>query len=230
MSHKADFERNYFLDDIPLTDAKERFERHVSILGVSDDPITECVPLRESVGRVAANAIFAKISSPHVTTSAMDGIAIRFEASVGATETRPLKLRDVDFGWVDTGDPIPAGFDAVVMIEDIEKLSDSEVLIRNPVAPYQHIRKIAEDIAAPELLVREGVVITALDLACLGAAGLSEIEVNREPRVSLIPTGSELIRVGETPEPGQIIEFNSVFLSALIEDWGAKATVEPLPE
>lgn len=227
MAHKADFERNYFLDDIPLMDAKERFERHVGAIGVSDDLITEFVPLRESVGRVSANAIFAKISSPHVTTSAMDGIAIRFEASLGATETRPLKLTESDFEWVDTGDPIPTGFDSVVMIEDIQKLSDNEVVIRNPVAPYQHIRKIAEDIAAPELLVRGGVVITALDLACLGAAGLSEIEVNREPRVSLIPTGSELIKIGETPQPGQIIEFNSVFLSALIEDWGAKAIVEP---
>ena len=65
MAHKADFERNYFLDDIPLMDAKERFERHVGAIGVSDDLITEFVPLRESVGRVSAKAIFAKISSPH---------------------------------------------------------------------------------------------------------------------------------------------------------------------
>ena len=162
-----DFERNYFLKDIPLQTAQTKYKNHLNEIRYGDAGSTESIAIKDSVGRVSSQSVLAKISSPHVTTSAMDGIAIKYQSSVGATETRPIKLQEgSDFVWVDTGDPIPEGFDSVIMIEDLERLARNEVVIRNPVAPYQHVRKIAEDIAAPELLIQKGAVIRSLDLAC----------------------------------------------------------------
>jgi len=232
MSPQADFERNYFLKDIPLQIAQDKYQNHLLDIGALLKKETEIISIKDSVGRVSSQPVFAKISSPHVTTSAMDGVAIKYESSLGATETRPIKLIEGPaFLWVDTGDPVPEGFDSVIMIEDLEKYSANEIIIRNPVAPYQHVRKIAEDIAAPELLLQQGAIIRSLDLACLGAAGLSDVKVNIPPKVCFIPTGTELVKIGETPGPGQIIEFNSIFLSALVEDWGAEASVlNPVPD
>ena len=227
-----DFKRNYFLKDIPLQAAQDRYKNHLNYIRFVEAGGTETLPINDSVGRVSSQSVFAKISSPHVTTSAMDGIAIKYESSVGATETRPIKLHEgSDFMWVDTGDPIPEGFDSVIMIEDLEKLTSNELVIRSPVAPYQHIRKIAEDIAAPELLIQKGAVIRSLDLACLGASGLSEVEVTSRPKVCFIPTGTELVKIGQKPSPGQIIEFNSVLMSALVAEWGGEAFVaDPVPD
>ena len=206
-----DFERNYFLKDIPLQTAQTKYKNHLNEIRYGDAGSTESIAIKDSVGRVSSQSVLAKISSPHVTTSAMDGIAIKYQSSVGATETRPIKLQEgSDFVWVDTGDPIPEGFDSVIMIEDLERLARNEVVIRNPVAPYQHVRKIAEDIAAPELLIQKGAVIRSLDLACLGAAGFSEVEVNSRPKICFIPTGTELVQIGQTPNSGEIIEFNSL--------------------
>ena len=221
-----DFERNYFLKDIPLQTAQTKYKNHLNEIRYGDAGSTESIAIKDSVGRVSSQSVLAKISSPHVTTSAMDGIAIKYQSSVGATETRPIKLQEgSDFVWVDTGDPIPEGFDSVIMIEDLERLARNEVVIRNPVAPYQHVRKIAEDIAAPELLIQKGAVIRSLDLACLGAAGFSEVEVNSRPKICFIPTGTELVQIGQTPNSGEIIEFNSVLMSALVAEWGGEAYV-----
>mgnify|MGYP001159870649 CR=1 FL=1 len=227
-----DFERNYFLKDIPLQAAQHKYNDHLNEIKFAEARTTEKVAINDSVGRVSSESVFAKISSPHVTTSAMDGIAIKYGSSIGATETRPITLSEgSDFVWVDTGDPIPDGFDSVIMIEDLERSTGNEVVIRSPVAPYQHVRKIAEDIAAPELLIQKGAVIRSLDLACLGASGLSEVEVISHPKICFIPTGTELVKIGQTPKAGQIIEFNSVFMSALVADWGGEAfVIDPVPD
>ena len=90
MSPQADSERNYFLKDIPLQVAQDKYQNHLLDIGSLLKKETEIISIKDSVGRVSSQAVFARISSPHVTTSAMDGIAIRYESSLGATETRPI--------------------------------------------------------------------------------------------------------------------------------------------
>ena len=85
-----DFERNYFLKDIPLQAAQDKYKNHLNEIKFTDARTTERVAINDSVGRVSSESVFAKISSPHVTTSAMDGIAIKYGSSIGATETRPI--------------------------------------------------------------------------------------------------------------------------------------------
>ena len=80
-------------------------------------------------------------------------------------------------------------------------------------------------------MIQKGAVIRSLDLACLGASGLSEVEVTSRPKVCFIPTGTELVKIGQKPSPGQIIEFNSVLMSALVAEWGGEAFVaDPVPD
>ena len=154
----------------------------------------------------------------------MDGYAVRFAGTFGASEAEPKHLRlEKDAVAIDTGDPMPDGFDAVIMIEDVDQLSDSEIEITAPATPWQNVRTVGEDIVATELILPENHRIRPVDLAALLAGGLVTAAVRRRPRVAIIPTGSELVEPGQKLERGSIIEFNSRLLAGMADEWGAHA-------
>ena len=100
-----------------------------------------------------------------------------------------------------------------------------------PVAPWQHVRPLGEDIVATELVLPENHLVAPADLGACAAAGLTELAVRRRPKVAIIPTGNELVPIGAQLRPGDIVEFNSLMLSGQLEDWGAQVTVErPVPD
>ena len=94
----------------------------------------------------------------------MDGIAVHASDTVGASETAPVRLEAGAFEIVDTGDPVPGDFDAVVMREDVHEL-DGGVELRAAAAPYQHVRSIGEDVSAAELLLPAGHRLRPVDVA-----------------------------------------------------------------
>jgi putative molybdopterin biosynthesis protein len=171
----------------------------------------------------------------------MDGIAVRAAATAGATESSPLTLAlGKQAVWVDTGDPMPPDTDAVVMAEHVQILDDATVAITAAVAPWHHVRPMGEDIVATELVIPEGVPLRPVDLGAIAAAGHATVVVRRRPRVAIIPTGTELV----TPEAaaareargqpvcaGEIIEFNSLILAGMVEEWGGLPTrMPPVPD
>ncbi len=224
--------RRYYLTDIPLDQALEKFFGALDPAGALAPLPPESVPLRHARGRVTAAPVWAKLSSPHYDSSAMDGAAVRSRDTVGATETSPVRLTiGEQAAWLDTGDPLPSGYDAVVMVEDIHEVDASTIEILSPVAPYQHIRTLGEDIAATELLLPENHLLRPVDLGACAAAGIAYVDVRRRPTVAIIPTGNELVPVGQPPAPGKIIEFNSLVLGGLIEEWGGcPTTCDPVPD
>ena len=134
---------------------------------------------------------------------------------------------------MDTGDPMPAGMDAVVMIEHVRRDdADPELLrVSDPVAPWQHVRPLGEDIVATELVLPENHRVTPVDLGACAAAGLSNIPVRRRPVVTIIPTGDELTPFNAPRKPGDIPEFNSLILAAMVREWGGEPVVaEPAPD
>ena len=154
----------------------------------------------------------------------MDGVAVRSRDTVGATEASPVRLRVGEQAvWLDTGDPMPPDFDAVIMVEVVHEVDASTIEVRSPVPPYHHVRPLGEDIVATELVLPPSHRLRPQDLAACAAAGLSEVSVRRLPRVAVIPTGTELVPVGGTPGRGGIIESNSLMLAAMIEQWGGEA-------
>ena len=220
--------RNYYLSDIPLDEAIDRFDQALAEAGSPKHTVSERVSLDKANGRVTAEPVWAKRSSPHYDAAAMDGVAVRAADTVGATETTPLRLAVGNQAtWVDTGDPMPAGSDAVIMVEDIQELDDSAIEIYAPVPPYQHVRALGEDIVAAELVLPQNHKLRPQDLAACGSAGLVELAVRAAPRVAIIPTGNELVPIGGTAKPGDIIESNSLMLAAMVRDWNGVATRLP---
>ncbi len=230
-----------YLHDIPLDQAQAKLWEELNRHGWGGLLDKEQIDVDENaLGRVLAEAVWAVISSPHYHGAAMDGFAVRASNTSGATLTEPIELSvEEQAFYVDTGDPIPAWADAVVPIESVEPLTTEGTLapdfrhpelirIRSAVVPWQHVRPMGEDIVATQLVIPSGQTLRAVDLGAIAASGHPKIWVARKPQVAIIPTGDELIPIGETVEAGKIIEFNSVVLAAQIHSYGGIATRFPI--
>jgi putative molybdopterin biosynthesis protein len=217
--------RDMYLEDIPLEDALDRFWSALERCSGGAPLAGEEIAVTDARGRVTAEAVFARTSVPHYHASAMDGIAVRAEDTLGASETSPLRLRlGEQATWVDTGDPLPEGTDAVVMAEQVQEIGAEELEILASVAPWQHVRPMGEDLVATEMVLPENHTLSAVDLGALVAAGHTRVMVRRRPRVAILPTGSELVEPGADLKPGDIVDFNSVVLASQVCDWGGEPT------
>lgn len=220
--------RDLFLHDIPLDDARARFTRALEAAHVRN-AATERVELADALDRVTAQTVFARLSSPHYHACAMDGIAVLAARTVSARETAPLELvLGSDAFLVDTGDPLPPGTDAVIMIEAVELREHERAAIRAAVAPFEHVRPIGEDVIASEAVVAARRRLTPADLGALAAAGVTGVVVVRAPRVAIITTGNELVDASiEAPTRGAIVDSNGVMLAAYVRRYGGDPLVLP---
>ena len=196
---------------------------------------TETIPVIDAVGRVTAEPLYAKISSPPFHCAAMDGIAVKAERTYGATEESPKSLHiNKEAFLVNTGNPIPHEMDAVIMIEDVHLTNSERLEIREAAYPWQHVRAMGEDVIATEMVFSENHKITPYDVGALLASGHEKIKVKKRPRVLIIPTGSELLEPGQTDLnqiiPSGIIESNSYVLHGLIIKDGGEPIRHPIIE
>ncbi len=196
--------------------------------GIYSPLSAETIDVRESLGRVTSAPVMARISSPFYHASAMDGYAVRFMDTFGASESAPLRLAlDRQAVYVDTGDPLPHDYSAVVMVEDVN-LEGEEIEIVAPVTPWENVRTVGEDIVATELIAPEGQRIRPVDMGAMLAGGLTQISVRRKPKVAVIPTGTEIVEPGAELKRGDIIDFNSTVLGGLATEWGAEFIRMPI--
>jgi putative molybdopterin biosynthesis protein len=216
-----------FLRDVPLEIAVREWRRCCAAAGCPARLEPETVAVQACVGRVTAEPIWAKRSSPPFDCAAMDGIAVRAAETVGATESSPLLLAPDSYAAVDTGDPLPESFDAVVMREHVHYTGDHAEL-RAAVAPYQHVRSIGEDISATELLLPAGHRLRPVDAAAAAAAGATEVRVSRRPVVAILPTGDEMRPIGSEPAAGELLETNSLMLAGQAREAGCEALMMPI--
>ena len=229
-----------YLQDVPAVDAQRLWQEACRRAGCPQRLPAVRVALAEAVGRVTAEPVWATRSSPAGDAAAMDGIAVLAADTVGASDTTPLLLGADSYDVVDTGDPMPAGRDAVVMREHVRSAaagvgpaeagveSGAGVEIAAAAPPYQHVRSIGEDVSAGELLLPTGHRLRAVDVAAAAAAGATDLAVCRRPRVAVIPTGDEIVAVGGDPEPGQILDTNSLMLAAQAREAGCEAWATPV--
>ncbi len=230
-----------YLHDIPLPQARLRLEQALQAAGKSGVLGKEEIPLDEhALGRVLAQPVWATLSSPHYHASAMDGYAVRAESTATALPTTPLDLAIGDQAcYVDTGDPLPGWADAVIPVENVElirpgveygqgELPESAIRIRAAVTPWSHVRPLGEDIVATQLVLPGGHTLRPVDLGAIAASGHATVVVARKPRIAILPTGSELVPLGQAVEAGDIIEFNSITLAAQVNGWGAEARRYPI--
>src|SRR5919108_731479 len=163
-----------FIHDVPAAEALAAWDDACATAGCPARVEAAPVPLEEAVGRVLAEPVWAVRSSPPFDAAAMDGIAVRAEATIGASETAPVRIEPDAYEVVDTGDPMPTGFDAVVMREEVHEVEGGAVDLRAAAHPYQHVRSIGEDVSATELLLPAGHRLRPVDVAAAGAAGAAE--------------------------------------------------------
>ncbi len=200
----------------------------LSRLDKKNYPGVEKARVTQSLGRVTAFPVYARISSPNFHMAAMDGFAVSAKTTFGAGPDRVQRLRIGSEAWpVNTGFPIPQGTNAVIMIEDVSFVDDISFEIEKALAPWQNVRRVGEDFVASEMILPARHIITAYDQGALIAGGVTVVDVVEKPRVVLIPTGSELAQPestdGSEQVSGKIFEFNTIVLSGLIEAAGGTA-------
>lgn len=174
----------------------------------------------DSVKRVTAEPIYANVSVPSYNSAAMDGIAVKSVNTFGANETNPIELiLGEDFEYINTGNPLPEKYDAVIMIEDVEQIDERKVLIRKSAHPYMNVRKIGEDICAQEMVFPRYRTILPQDISFLLSAGVFKIKVLKKMKVAFIPTGDEIVKIGSKDTSGKILETNSYMVKNYLENF-----------
>jgi putative molybdopterin biosynthesis protein len=198
----------------------------------------EEAPLAQAHGRVLAEAASARLSSPAFHGAAMDGVAVTAEDTFGATERRPKTLllgRQAHL--INTGHILPRGCNAVIMAEHLVPGRDESgretITIEKAAFPWQHVRKLGEDIVATEIVLPPGTSIGPYQLGALAAAGITRPLVFKKPKVTIIPSGTELIPLEEATaeilsEGEKLPEFNSLTLAAMVREAGGEPVVHPI--
>lgn len=211
---------------MPLDEAKSKYFEHLRSRGFSLK--TETVKVTDACGRIIKDAAYAHICSPHYNASAMDGVAVKAETTFTASEKTPVTLSPADYTVVDTGDPLPDGCDAVIMVEDLIDAGEGSYSIISAVYPWQNVRQVGEDICMGDMIAPSGTVLTPSLCGALLAGGITEIEVIKKPLAGIIPTGDEIVAPTGNPAKGDIIEFNSTVFKGMLTECGADSKVYPI--
>jgi molybdopterin molybdotransferase len=205
---------------------------------------TERVPVQEAGGRVIAAPPVASMDVPPFDRAAMDGYAVRAEDTFGAGRYEPKVLRSIETVHtaqvamrtvgageciqIATGAPMPQGADAVVMVEETERVAGTEdVRIFTPVYPRQHVGRRAADIATGQPVLQAGDVLNPSRVGALAAVGTLDVEVYARPRIAILSTGNEIVPPGQPLGPGQIYDINRFTLSAIITAHGGVPVILP---
>ena len=197
---------------------------------------TEQIDLDDSVGRVLAAGVVADRDVPPFDRGAMDGYAVIAEDTFGASRLHPKLLRCVETvhtgsvpsktlatgqcTQIATGAPMPAGANAVVMVEETDRTDPATVAVFTPVYPQQHVGRRAADIASGDALLEAGHLLTPSRVGSIAALGIANIEVYVRPRVAILSTGNEIVAPGQPLGPGQIYDINRFTLGAVIREHG----------
>lgn len=204
----------------------------------------DTVPLANSVGCYLACEIIAENFVPAFDRSTVDGFAVLSRDLQGCSETIPAVLKKVgeaamggvpthkltagECFYVPTGGALPAGADAMVMIEFVEEFGANEYGFVKPVAPGANMIFRGEDLSPGELILPLGKALNAADIGTLAAMGITQVDCFALPRVSILSTGDELVNVEASLEAGKIRDVNTPMLAALLKQSGAQATTFPI--
>lgn len=220
-------------ETIPLDDARQLIDEATPAV-----TRTERVPLIEAAGRVLARDVTSDRDVPPFSRAGMDGYAVVAEDTFGASRYDPKTLRVVEKIYtgevptrrvaageaseIATGAPMPAGADAVVMVEETERGGDNEVRIFTPVYPRQNVGRQGADIVVGQTVLRTGELLNPSRIGALAALGLTDAEVFERPSIAILSTGNEIVEPGAPLAPGQIYDINRFTLSTIIAEHGGR--------
>jgi molybdopterin molybdotransferase len=218
---------NVFAPEVALQTLLSRLQKRVA---------TETVPTHQALDRVTAEAVRATEHLPAFPRSTMDGYAVRAHDTFGASESLPAYLEvvgEVRMGQAPditlatgqaavayTGGMLAHGADAVVMVENTQKIDATSIEVLRPVAPGENVVQVGEDVRLDEVIVPAGCLLRPQDIGGLLALGITQVNVRCRPRVAIVSTGDEIVAPEATPAPGQIRDINTYTIAALVEQAG----------
>ena len=201
-------------------------------------PDSVMVEVASSLGRVCAEDVRAPHPLPEFPRSTVDGFAVRARDTFGASDSLPAYLSligEVPMGGaptfevgagqcaiLHTGGMLPAGADAVVMLEYTQPAREGELEIQRAVAAGENVIRVGEDVAAETVILPRGRKVRPAEVGGLMALGILSLRVAKKPKVGLLSTGDEVVNPSQLPQPGQVRDINSYTLSALIERAGGE--------
>ena len=220
-----------FTSTISLDEARRRLDANIRPIAR-----TEQIALDGAGGRVAAADVESPLDVPPFARSAMDGYAVIAEDLQGASKSAPTLLQLVDRIYtgalpsvvvqrgtcaeIATGAPLPAGADAVVMVEDTAKNGPDQIAFHAAATAGQHVARRGADITSGDVVVRSGEWLTPSKVGALAAIGRAGVEVFAKPRVAILSTGNEVVDPGQPLAPGQIFDVNRFTLGAVVSAHG----------
>ena len=238
---RAAARQEQFLEVVSPQVARERFAQHLDLKPLA----AETVALGDALGRVLAADVVAPIDVPPFDRSGVDGFALRAADTAGASDRAPKRLllnaeviacghapalpvEAATATTIATGGAIPRGADAIVMVEQTELVESAQgpaIDVRRAVAPGQFVGYAGSDIARGETLLRRGQQIGSREIGMLAACGLARVDVVRRPKVAVLSTGDELVRLGEPLRPAAVYDSNGAIVAAAVAEAGG----EPVP-
>jgi len=210
-----------------LTLIDDALQKWLNVLQIKK-PREATAPLNEALNRVLATDVIAKEDLPRFDKSAVDGYALKAQDTIGASQFKPVtfQITESEVGvkqarqiW--TGNPLPKGANAVVMIENTKK-TDGKLEVWVQLATGGNVSKKGEDVKKAEKILKAGTRLNPYHLALLAAMGNSEVKVAEKPRIAILATGNELAEAGNKPSGNQIFDSNRVMLSAMCRELGAE--------
>jgi len=215
-----------------LEEAKKAVETHWH-----PEPAVAHEKLGAALGRILVENVVSKIDVPPFDRAAYDGYAVKASDTFGASEKAPRRLRLAGRlmagEWpksklggrscieIATGAPIPAGADAVEMVENTE-VEKNLVVVKRPVAPGENVLKRGSDIQRGQAVVKRGVLLGPAELGAIAAAGVNQVKVFSMPKVAVISSGSEIVAPGQELKLGKVYDVNGWSLSAAVKSCGGE--------
>ncbi len=222
-----------FLELLPPAQALESFLQHCNFV-----PQTESVPLQDAVGRIVFEPIVAPFELPSFPRSTVDGFAVRASDTHGASETLPAYLNligEIPMGGtadfeltagncaiIHTGGMVPAGANAVVMVEYTQEARPGEIEILRAVSVGTNVLQPGEDVSSGDEVIPAGTLLRPAEVGGLAALGRTHVTVAQRPKVGIISSGDEVIEPGNELSPGQVFDVNSYSLHSLITQAGGQ--------
>jgi molybdopterin molybdotransferase len=213
-----------------LTLADQALQRWLNVLQIGK-PLVDLVSLHDTSGRILAEDLVAQSDLPRFDKSAMDGYALKSDETVGASQTRPVTFELTDNQEITskqakqvwTGNPIPKGANAVIMLENTKK-TDTILEVWSQLAPTANISKIGEDIKKGDIIAKTGTRLTPYHIGLAAALGYSQLKVAKKPRIGILATGNELAEIGAQLSGSLIYDSNKIMISAVCHELGAETT------
>lgn len=223
-----------FLELLPPDAALAKFLDHLppGLLGA------ETVPIERACGRTLAQDVIAPEPLPPFPRSTVDGFAVRAADTFGASDSLPayltvvgevpmgraagLSLESGQTALIHTGGMLPAGADAVVMLEYTQSVRPGEVEVLRPAGVGENVLLTGEDVQSGDVVIPAGRILRPAEIGGLAGLGILQVPVARRPKIGILSSGDEVVPPAKPIQPGQVRDVNSYSLGALIERHGGQ--------